>query len=80
MMSTPPMIGCDLTTLPQRQIDLLSNRELIRISQDAVCLQAFATRDFCRDGKPQWEIWVKGLRLSAQPIYLGFADIKIMRQ
>lgn len=41
MMSSPLLIGCDLTTIPQRSLALLKNRELIALNQDTLGLQAY---------------------------------------
>lgn len=44
IMSSPLLIGCDLTSLPQRSLDLLLNRELIAINQDILGLQAYVVQ------------------------------------
>ncbi len=61
MMSTPLMIGCDLTKISGDRIGLLANDELIAVNQDAACLQAFVAKDHYENGILQWEIWVKDL-------------------
>lgn len=41
IMSSPLLIGCDLTTIPARSLQLLTNRELIALNQDPLGLQAY---------------------------------------
>ncbi len=41
VMSSPLLIGCDLTTIPQASLELLQNRELIAVNQDPLGLQAY---------------------------------------
>ena len=62
MMSTPLMIGCDLTKLNKQQLDILKNKELIALNQDPACIQAFVIKEF-RDenGELLGEIWMKDL-------------------
>ncbi|MCH5185659.1 MAG: alpha-galactosidase [Oscillospiraceae bacterium] len=62
MMSTPLIIGCDLTSISADTLDILKNKELIAINQDSACLQAFAVKEF-RDENDALigEIWVKDL-------------------
>lgn len=62
MMSTPLMLGCDLTILKEETLELLKNNELIAVNQDRACLQAFVV-DCCKDkeGKIISEVWVKDL-------------------
>lgn len=40
IMSSPLMIGCDLRTIPQRTLDIITNKEVIAINQDVLGLQA----------------------------------------
>ena len=40
MMSSPLLIGCDLTAIPPASLELLKNPELIALNQDALGLQA----------------------------------------
>ncbi|MCM1108306.1 MAG: alpha-galactosidase [Clostridium sp.] len=40
IMSSPLLIGCDMTKIPERSLNLISNPELIAINQDALGLQA----------------------------------------
>lgn len=40
LMSSPLLIGCDLTTIPDASLRLLKNRELIALNQDRLGLQA----------------------------------------
>lgn len=41
MMSSPLLIGCDMTTIRERSLSLLKNHELIALNQDALGLQAY---------------------------------------
>lgn len=41
MMSSPLLIGCDLTTLTDESLALLTNPELIALNQDTLALQAY---------------------------------------
>lgn len=41
IMSSPLLIGCDLTKLPPRTLSLISNPELIAVNQDSLGLQAY---------------------------------------
>ena len=41
MMSSPLMIGCDMTTIRPSSLELLKNSELIAVNQDALTLQAY---------------------------------------
>ena len=62
MMSTPLMIGCDLTKIPQATLDLLKNRELIALDQDQACLQAYVVKEVKNEkGALLGEVWVKDL-------------------
>lgn len=62
MMSTPLMIGCDLTKISGRTLEILKNRELIAVNQDSACLQAYVVKDYRTDsGDILGEIWVKDL-------------------
>jgi len=47
VMSSPLLIGCDLETIPQRSLKLITNEELIAINQDSLGLQAYVVQ---RDG------------------------------
>lgn len=60
IMSTPLMIGCDLTKLDSDRIAMLSNRELIAINQDKACLQGYVVKESKEEGS-EWEIWIKDL-------------------
>lgn len=48
MMSSPLMIGCDLRSIPQRTLDIITNKEVIAINQDPLGLQAQVVS---RDGR-----------------------------
>lgn len=41
IMSSPLLIGCDLTTIPEASLKLLKNKELIALNQDPLGLQAY---------------------------------------
>ncbi|MDR1157219.1 MAG: discoidin domain-containing protein [Oscillospiraceae bacterium] len=56
MMSTPLMLGNDLTKISQQTLDIVTNRELIALNQDPACLQATLVKT---TGNAQ--IWVKDL-------------------
>ena len=43
-MSSPLLIGCDLTTIPDKSLELLKNKELIAINQDSLGLQAYVVQ------------------------------------
>lgn len=40
-MSSPLLIGCDLTYIPQETLDIITNPELIAVNQDRLGLQAY---------------------------------------
>lgn len=44
MMSSPLMIGCDLTRIPESSMQLLTNPELIALNQDTLALQAYPVK------------------------------------
>lgn len=44
MMSSPLLIGCDLTTIPEASLRLLKNKELIALNQDPLGLQAYVVQ------------------------------------
>lgn len=44
MMSSPLLIGCDLTTLRPATLELLKNTELIALNQDPLGLQAYVAK------------------------------------
>lgn len=41
IMSSPLLIGCDMTTIPESSLELLKNEELIALNQDKLGLQAY---------------------------------------
>ena len=41
LLGSPLMIGCDLRNINKETLDILSNKELIEINQDADCRQVF---------------------------------------
>jgi len=49
VMSSPLLIGCDLTKLPARSLALLKNTELIAVNQDTLGLQAHVVKR-CGEG------------------------------
>ncbi|MBR1404138.1 MAG: alpha-galactosidase [Treponema sp.] len=62
MMSTPLMIGGDLTKISEETLSILKNRELIAINQDSACVQAFVIHEETNDdGSIAAEIWLKDL-------------------
>ncbi|MBE6688489.1 MAG: glycoside hydrolase family 27 protein [Ruminococcaceae bacterium] len=61
MMSTPLVIGCDLTKIKAETLEILKNKELIAINQDTACLQAVQIKDIFNDNVKQGEVWVKNL-------------------
>lgn len=65
MMSTPLMIGCDLTKISDSTLEILKNEELIAINQDTACKQAYVIKEF-REDKLLGEIWVKELRADGE--------------
>ena len=44
IMSSPLLIGCDLTTIPETSLKLLKNKELIALNQDHLGLQAYVVQ------------------------------------
>ncbi len=44
MMSSPLLIGCDLTAIPDESLRLLTNPELIALNQDTLTLQAYPVK------------------------------------
>ena len=44
IMSSPLLIGCDMTTIRQSSLDLLKNKELIALNQDPLGLQAYVVQ------------------------------------
>lgn len=62
MMSTPLMLGCDLTAIPPETLEIVKNREMIAVNQDEACLQAYSIREIrSEDGRLLGEIWIKDL-------------------
>lgn len=45
MMSSPLLIGCDMTTIPDQVLGLLKNEELIALNQDTLALQAYVVKN-----------------------------------
>jgi hypothetical protein len=48
IMSSPLLIGCDMTSIPEQSLKLLKNKELIALNQDPLGLQAYVVQ---RDGE-----------------------------
>ncbi len=44
MMSSPLLVGCDMTTIPESSLALLKNKELIALNQDPLGLQAYVVQ------------------------------------
>lgn len=44
IMSSPLLVGCDLTAIPEASLALLKNRELIALDQDPLGLQAYVVQ------------------------------------
>lgn len=62
MMSTPLIVGCDLTKISDLTLSILKNKNLIAINQDKACLQAYVAKEICdEDGNVLGEIWIKNL-------------------
>ncbi len=62
MMSTPLMIGCDLTKIELKTLEILKNKELIALNQDKACLQAYVIKEIRdEEGMLLGEIWIKHL-------------------
>ncbi|MCQ2130973.1 MAG: alpha-galactosidase [Bacteroidales bacterium] len=49
ILSSPLIIGCDMTTMRPETLELLTNPELIALNQDPLGLQAYVAKD-CGDG------------------------------
>lgn len=72
MLSTPLMIGGDLTKLSDETLEILKNRELIGLNQDAACRQAVVAREYRdREGRLLAEMWVKELAPVSQDTRSG---------
>jgi hypothetical protein len=56
MMSTPLMLGNDLTKMSKETLEILTNQEMIALNQDPACLQAALAKT---EGAGQ--VWVKDL-------------------
>lgn len=67
MLSTPLMIGGDLTKLSGETLAILKNRELIALNQDAACRQAVVAKEYrSTEGMLLAELWVKELAPEGQ--------------
>lgn len=68
MMSTPLMIGCDLTKIADSTLEILKNSELIALNQDSACLQAYVAKEITdNDGKIVGDVWIKNLGCDNSP-------------
>ena len=68
MMSTPLIVGCDLTSIKDSTLEILKNTELIAINQDSACLQAYVVKEITdKDGKVVGEVWIKNLGSDNSP-------------
>lgn len=66
MLSTPLMIGGDLTKLSEQTLDTLKNIELIALNQDSMCRQAVVAKEYrSKSGDLLAELWVKELSPNA---------------
>lgn len=62
MLSTPLMIGGDLTKLSVQTLEMLKNTELIALNQDQACKQAVVAKEYRnKAGDLYAELWVKEL-------------------
>lgn len=50
IMSSPLLIGCDLTTIPAKSLELITNPELIALNQDPLGLQAHVVKTSTSSG------------------------------
>lgn len=50
IMTSPLLIGCDLTTLKPQTLELLTNKELISLNQDPLGLQAYVVKRDTENG------------------------------
>lgn len=44
IMSSPLLIGCDMTTISEEALELMTNKELIALNQDTLGLQAYVVK------------------------------------
>ena len=56
MMSTPLMLGMDLTSIADDTLEIIKNHEVIAINQDAACLPPYVIKTAC-----SCEVWIKPL-------------------
>lgn len=61
MLSTPLLIGADITSLDQKTLDLLKNEELIALNQDEASLAAYVIKHIKEGDNLLGEIWLKNL-------------------
>lgn len=62
MMSTPLILGCDLTKISGETLEIIKNKEVIALNQDALCSQGYVIKEYSDDsGNILGEIWIKNL-------------------
>jgi alpha-galactosidase len=69
LLSSPLLIGCDLSRLDAFTLNLLSNDEVLAVNQDPLGKQA--SRVYDKDGK---QIWVKDLEDGSMAVGLFYLD------
>lgn len=87
IMNSPLLIGCDLRTLSDETLALLSNPELIALNQDTLCQQAYVAgqsgdcwmlvRDVVRRQGDSRAVAICNLGDSATQYTLRFADVDL---
>lgn len=69
MMSSPLLIGCDLTAIPEASLRLLANPELIALNQDPLGLQARVVQHQGEGYVLVKDLWQKRGRVRAVALY-----------
>jgi len=87
IMSSPLLIGCNLTNIKSTTLNLLKNKELIALNQDPLCLQAYlvAKTDGCYILVKDVETLLGTKRAfavynpndEAKTVQVGFADLDL---
>ena len=87
IMSSPLLIGCNLTNIKSTTLNLLKNKELIALNQDPLCLQAYlvAKTDGCYILVKDVETLLGTKRAfavynpndEAKSVQVGFADLDL---
>ena len=62
MLAAPLMIGCDITTMDDKTLEIISNPELIAIDQDQLGKQGI--REYRNDGIEYWKKELSGNRVA----------------